>query len=92
MSAAFEIGLEEHLVSKKALTPQDKQLLRVVTLPKSNKRRKRILGRIERAILDKEYEAKNLAYGAAIDWKNIDWAYWLGILAVFIKALLLLFL
>ena len=85
-SIEFERNLETHLASKPNLKPHEAKLLRVLGLPKSNARRKRVMDRVEDGA-----KAKLQEQGISAKWGNIDWAALLSQLVAFIKAILALF-
>lgn len=87
MSKSFESNLRQHLESKSRLTAQDRRLLRILDLPPTNARRKRVLGRLE----DGARTQLQADGQMAIDWGAIDWAALLETLAKFIKVILDLF-
>ncbi len=89
MSKQFEDSLQAHLEDGHKLNATERRLVRVMDLPKSNDRRKRILGRLEDTAKNKLQHDNG--DNSAIDWSSIDWPALFAQLIAFIKAILALF-
>lgn len=94
MSRAFEVKLSNFLENKPKLTAQDRKLRRILALPRSRPRRKRILGNVENAAAQKLIADGKFTSIGDIDWTAFlpkEFAALIQILVPLIKAILDLF-
>ena len=88
MSKAFERELSAHLESKPRLNTSEKRIQRILDLPKSNPRRKRVLAQIEMAAT---HQLQGNGGTTAIDWSSIDWEALLAGIMKLIQMIIALF-
>ena len=88
--ANFETGLRDYLEGKERLNANERRLLRVLDLPKNNKRRQRVLRQVELAASNKLQE-DGVRLGASFDWGSIDWESLLASIMKLIQMIISLF-